>query len=90
MYQNKLAKEPLRMLWLRAYGYIDAIGNADAYALNQADRLFNIWYGTMEPLIHAINELSHRLDDTNNGCKMFQQKFREEIEQCLKTSPEDK
>lgn len=82
-----LTKESLRIRWLKAYGYIDDIGQADAYALNQADRLFNIWYKTIQPIIDAINELHDRIDHINIGCKLMQGQFQEQIDKCMKIDP---
>jgi len=89
MYQNLLAKEVIKDKWLTAMGYIDAQGEADEAALFEGERHFENWYATMEPLVQAINVLQEKLDHVNNGCKLHQKQFKEELAKCLKIQPEE-
>jgi hypothetical protein len=77
-----LDKRSLKHLWLRAYGYIDDIGAVDAASLERAERIFDVWFKCMEPLIGAISHLNSRIDHINNGCQMCQTYFKEALEQC--------
>jgi len=79
MYQNLLTKEVLKAAWDQTYpenGLVE-------------EKAFEFFYQVIEPIVHAVNTLNDKMDHVNNGCKIFQKHFKDEIAKCLKESPED-